>query len=163
MENIRIGFGYDIHRLVSGRYLILGGVKIPFEKGLEGHSDADVVIHAIIDAVLGAMGEGDIGTHFPDTDPKYEDISSCKLLENIKMIIDKKKYQIVNIDVSINLEKPRLNPFINEMSSIVAACLNIEPDQVNTKAKTNERLGPIGEGKAIACYAVALLTKKLET
>ncbi len=155
---MRVGLGYDIHRLKEGRKLILGGVHLPFSSGLEGHSDGDVLIHAILDGLLGAGGEPDIGSYFPDTDERYKDISSARLLKKIREIISKKGYSIQNIDTVVIAQKPRIGPFRNKMRENIARILDIKLDQINIKAKTAERLGPIGEGKAIACQAVVLLT-----
>ncbi len=156
---MRIGFGYDIHKLVEKRKLILGGIEVPSKKGLLGHSDADVLLHAIIDALLGAAGLGDIGEHFPDTDKKYKNISSKILLQRTDEIIKSKGFAIDNIDAVIILEKPKLNELKEKMSLDIAAILNIPKDRVNVKAKTNEGLDSIGKGKAIAAYAVAALVK----
>ena len=156
----RIGNGYDIHKLVEERKLYIGGIEIPYEYGLLGHSDADVLIHAIIDALLGALSLGDIGTHFPPTDMKYKDISSIELLENVKKLIIPKKYHINNIDAVIQAEKPKMSDYIPFMRDKLSEILEITKDQISIKATTMEGLGPIGEGKAIASYAVALLYKE---
>ena len=153
---MRVGIGYDIHRLVKGRKLIIGGVEIPFEKGLLGHSDADVLVHSICDALLGAMGLGDIGQHFPDTDEKYKGISSMKLLKEVMEKIKKEKFKIVNIDANIIAEKPRLLPYIEEMKKNLKKILGKDVS-VNIKARTNEGLGEIGRGEAIASQAIVLL------
>jgi len=158
---MRIGFGYDIHRLVNNRKLVLGGIDVPAKKGLLGHSDADALLHAIIDAILGAAGLGDIGKHFPDTDKKYKDISSAILLERVDKIIKGKGYLINNIDTVIILEKPKLGGLKEKMAERIAAILNISKDKVNVKAKTNEGLDSTGKGQAIAAYAVAVLNKKV--
>ncbi|RKZ26889.1 2-C-methyl-D-erythritol 2,4-cyclodiphosphate synthase [bacterium] len=152
---MRVGIGYDIHRTVKNRKLILGGVEIPFEFGLEGHSDADVLIHAIIDALLGAAALGDIGTHFPDTDPKYENISSIELLKNTHKILVDNMFQIVDIDSTIIAERPKLLPYIQNMRENIASALDINIEQISVKAKTNEGLDSIGRGEAIAAIAVA--------
>lgn len=157
MNGFCVGFGYDIHRLVSGRDLVLGGVKIPFNKGLSGHSDADVLIHAIIDALLGAMGERDIGALFPDNDDAYKDISSSELLKKVINIVEEKQFKINNIDSTVILEKPRLNAHIPSMISAISGLIKVLPKQVSIKPKTNEGLGVIGTGDAVACYAVCLL------
>ena len=157
---MRVGIGYDIHRLVKGRKLIIGGVEIPFEKGLLGHSDADVLVHSICDALLGAMGLGDIGKHFPDTDEKYKGISSMKLLKEVMEKIKKGNFKIVNIDTNIIAEKPRLLPYIEEMKKNLRKILG-KYVSVNIKARTNEGLGEIGRGEAIASQAIVLL-KSLE-
>lgn len=157
---MRIGIGYDIHRLVKGRDLILGGVKIPYEKGLEGHSDADVVLHAISDALLGAASKGDIGELFPDTDPKYKDVKSAELLEKVYALIKDKGYVINNIDTIIIAEEPKFTPFKKQIQQNIARLLNIPADRVGVKAKTNEGLGGIGKKGAIASYAAVLLELK---
>jgi len=157
---MRIGFGYDVHRLEKGKPLILGGVAIPFEKGLVGYSDADVLTHAVIDALIGAMGEGDIGGHFPSGEPKYKGISSLKLLSEIKGLVESGGYVVGNIDSTVVCELPRLAPFIGEIKLSLARTLDIASDQVNVKAKTEEGLGFTGEGKGISAYAVCLIHKK---
>ena len=154
---LKIGFGYDVHPLVKERDFILGGVKIPFEKGLSGHSDADVLSHAIGDALLGACNLGDIGQHFPDTDEKYKGISSLKLLSWIKNKIEKNKAHILNIDSTLVAEKPKLSPYIEKMKENIAQALGIKIDQVSVKATTTEGLGFAGRGEGIACYAVVLV------
>ncbi len=159
MNKIRIGLGYDIHRLVSGRKLILGGIEIPFDLGLDGHSDADVVAHAVIDALLGAASSGDIGSHFPDDDPAYKNADSIKLLEKTKTIIGEKGFAAANIDVTIIAENPRLAPYITEMKHRVAKAVGISLDDISIKAKTNEKIGAIGRGEGIAAFSVALLYK----
>jgi 2-C-methyl-D-erythritol 2,4-cyclodiphosphate synthase len=157
---MRIGIGYDVHKLVENRPLILGGVHIPHDKGLEGHSDADVLIHAIMDSILGACGEGDIGRHFPNTDEKYLGISSLKLLASTKRIMESKCFQIQNIDAVIIAQKPRLSPFLNTMKNNIALVLGSLPDQINIKATTTETLGFEGREEGIAAQAVCLLMKK---
>jgi len=154
---VRCGIGYDVHKLVNGRELVLGGVKIPFEKGLAGHSDADVLTHAIMDALLGAAGQGDIGRHFPDTDPQYKGISSLYLLERVATMISDAGYTIQNIDSIIVAQKPKLAPYIDRMAGTLAARLKISPSQVNVKATTTEGLGFTGTGEGIAAYAVVAL------
>jgi 2-C-methyl-D-erythritol 2,4-cyclodiphosphate synthase len=154
---MRIGFGYDIHPLKRGRDLILGGVRIDSESGLEGHSDADVVVHAVIDALLGASGQGDIGTHFPDNENEWKDISSLILLSHIYKLIDKKRYKISNIDLTIVLEKPKILYYYPDIKKNIARILKISEEQVNIKASTNEGIGVIGRGEGIAAYCVALL------
>lgn len=156
-NNMRAGIGYDIHRLVEDRPLILGGVNIPFEKGLLGHSDADVLLHAICDALLGAAGLGDIGHHFPDKDPRYKDVSSLALLEKVKILIDRQSFEIMNIDCTIVAERPYLAPFLGDMKKGIADLLGIGIRQINIKATTNEGLGPAGQGEGIAAQAIALL------
>jgi len=154
---MRIGFGYDIHPLVLGRKLILGGEIIPYQKGLDGHSDADVLIHSLIDALLGAAGEGDIGQHFPDNDEQYKDISSLKLLKNIYKILKRKKLTINNIDVSMVLEEPKIAPFIISMKNNIAKVLKISSEKVNIKATTNEKMGFIGRKEGVASFCVVSL------
>lgn len=157
---MRSGIGYDVHRLVEGRKLILGGVDIPFEKGLLGHSDADVLTHAICDALLGAAGLGDIGRHFPDSDNSYKDISSLLLLEKTSSMIVDKGFMISNIDATIFAEKPKLAPYMEQMASSIAACSGIDPSQVNIKATTTEGLGMFGKGEGMGAMAIALIIKK---
>ena len=156
---MRIGNGYDVHRLVEGRKLILGGVHIPFEKGLLGHSDADVLTHAIMDALLGAAGEGDIGRHFPDTDEKYKDADSLKLLEKVGEILQDKLYVIENIDAVLMAERPKIAPYIPEMRKKLSAALGIEEDRINIKATTEEGLGFVGLGEGMKAQAAALLNE----
>lgn len=156
---MRIGFGYDIHRLVKDRELILGGVTIPFEKGLIGHSDADVLTHAICDALLGAAGEGDIGCHFPDSEPAFKDVSSIYLLSQTYEIIRGKGFSVVNIDATIMAESPRLQPYRVAMQQNIAATLENVTERVNVKATTMEGLGMIGRGEGMAAMSVALITK----
>ncbi len=155
---MRIGFGYDVHPLILGRRLILGGEIIPYRRGLDGHSDADVLIHSLIDALLGAAGEGDIGQHFPDNDEQYKNISSLVLLENTYEKLKRKKFTINNIDASIILEEPRLAPFIANMKNNIAQVLKISSGKVNIKAKTNEKMGFIGREEGIASYCVVSLS-----
>lgn len=159
---MRIGTGYDVHRLTDGRKLIIGGVDIPYEKGLLGHSDADVLLHAIMDALLGAAAMGDIGKHFPDSDPEYEGISSILLLKKVSGMISEKLYFIENIDATIIAQAPKMRPYIDEMRQNVAAALDISADQVNIKATTEEGLGFTGEGLGIAAQAVCLLASPSE-
>ncbi len=151
----RIGTGYDVHRLVSGRKLILCGVEIPWEKGLLGHSDADVAVHALMDALLGAAGLGDIGLHFPDSDPEYEGISSMKLLKKVGGMLTNRGYRINNADITIVCQEPRLRPYIPQMRKNVALFLGIPEDRVNVKATTEERLGFTGSGEGISAQAAA--------
>jgi 2-C-methyl-D-erythritol 2,4-cyclodiphosphate synthase len=158
MRNLRIGYGYDIHRLSEGRLLILGGVEIPFSKGLVGHSDADVLLHAIIDALLGACALGDIGRHFPDTDEAFRNVDSRKLLRKVHKLITRENYEIVNIDSTIVAEQPKLAPHISKMRTNIAKDLKIEPNQVSVKATTSEKIGPEGTKEGISARAVALLT-----
>lgn len=155
--NFRIGIGYDIHRLVEGRKLFIGGIEIPYLKGLLGHSDADVLLHAICDALLGAIGAQDIGQMFPDSDPRYQGISSRELLKKVNEEVKKKRFLINNIDTVVIAEEPVLSPFKRHMEKAIAEILNINEEHVNIKGKTNEGLGDIGEKKAIAAYAVAML------
>lgn len=159
MLNYRIGLGYDIHRLETGRDLIIGGVKIPFEKGLQGHSDADVLIHAIIDAMLGALALSDIGTLFPDNNDNFKNIDSKILLKKVYEIIQEKGYEINNIDSNIIAQAPKMMPHIPEMKKVLAQILNISTEQISIKAKTNEEMDAVGELKAIEANAVAMLTK----
>jgi len=156
----RVGIGYDIHRLVEGRKLILGGLDIPYKKGLLGHSDADVLTHAICDALLGALGQGDIGEHFPDTDARYKNISSIALLKEVKKLADLHGYRIMNVDTTVIAEKPDLKPFKPKIRMILAEALGLSEDAVNVKAKTNEGLafGPNGE-EAMVAHAIVLLSK----
>jgi len=154
---MKVGIGYDIHRLVEGRRLVLGGVEIDFPRGLLGHSDADVLIHAICDAMLGAAGLGDIGRHFPDTDERYRGISSIKLLEEVNGKVGDARFSIGNIDVTVILQRPKLAAVIPQIEERLAAVLDIETDRINIKATTNEGLDAFGRGEAIAAYAVALL------
>lgn len=155
---MRIGIGYDLHRLVEGRKLILGGVDIPFEKGLLGHSDADVLLHAITDALLGAAALGDIGQHFPDTDPKYKNADSRNLLKNVVSLIAKNGYKIENIDTVVICERPRLSPYSDKIRENIARDLGIDRAAVGFKAKTNEKLGVVGDGLAVIAQAVVLIT-----
>ena len=156
---MRVGLGYDAHRLVAGRPLILGGVEIPHAQGLLGHSDADVLSHAIGDALLGAVGAGDLGTHFPDKDPAYEGISSLILLERIMAVVGDRGFAPVNVDASIVAQEPRLAPHIPEMQKKLALILGLTPNDVNIKATTTEQMGFTGRGEGIAAYAVVLVTK----
>lgn len=156
---IRIGIGYDIHRLDKGRKLILGGVEIPFEKGLTGHSDADVLLHAICDALLGAIGEGDIGIHFPNRDPAYKDISSLKLLQQVYELVKEKGCRVNNIDSTIIAERPKLKGYVEEMVKNISNILEIGKVDINIKATTNEGLGPLGKGEGVAAYAVCTIVK----
>ena len=158
--NIRIGNGYDIHRLVTGRPLILGGVEIAHTVGLLGHSDADVLTHAIMDAMLGALSLGDIGHYFPPTEPQWQGANSLKLLEQVNQLIIDKGWQINNIDSVIVAEKPKMKPHLNAMRAKLAETLKINPEQVGIKATTNEQLGPVGREEGIAVYAVVLLVKE---
>ena len=161
--SMRIGMGYDVHRLVEGRDLIIGGVKIPYEKGLLGHSDADVLLHAIMDALLGAAALGDIGKHFPDTDPQYKGISSIKLLEHVTKLIEEKGYIVENIDATIIAQKPKMRPYIEEMEKNIATALHIDVSQVNVKATTEEGLGFTGTEQGISSQAICALTTIYES
>ena len=154
---MKIGFGYDVHKLVEGRPLILGGVHIPFEKGLLGHSDADALIHAIIDSLLGAANLGDIGVHFSDTDGAYKDISSVILLDRTKVLLQESKYKIVNIDATIVLEKPKLAAYIADMKEIIAVKLDTESTQISIKATREEGMGFVGNSEGIKVFAVCLI------
>lgn len=156
---MRVGMGYDVHKLTEGRDLILGGVKIPYEKGLLGHSDADVLLHAIMDALLGAAALGDIGKHFPDTDERYKGISSLALLEQVGKLLDEKLYVIENIDATIIAQKPKMLPHIEKMRQNIAETLQIETDQINVKATTEEGLGFTGSGEGISAQAICALEK----
>ena len=157
--NIRIGNGYDIHKLVTGRPLILGGIEIPHTLGLLGHSDADVLIHAIMDALLGALGMGDIGHYFPPSDPKWKGANSKILLEQVAQLIASAGWRIGNIDSTVVAEQPKLKPYLKEMRSAIARVLKIEISQISIKATTNEKLGAVGREEGICAYAVVLLTK----
>ncbi len=154
---MRVGFGYDVHAFVSGRLLILGGVTIPYPFGLKGHSDADVLIHAICDALLGAVAEGDIGRHFPDTDPQYKDIRSTILLKKVLTKVREKRFHPINIDATIVAQKPKLSDFIPRMAKEISDVLEMEAERVNVKATTTEGLGFAGREEGIAAYAVALV------
>lgn len=154
---MRVGMGYDVHRLTEGRELIIGGVNIPYEKGLLGHSDADVLVHAIMDALLGAAALGDIGTHFPDTDDRYKGASSIELLKHVGKLIDDRLYIISNIDATIVAQKPKMASYIDRMRENIAGALNISKDQINVKATTEEKLGFTGSGEGISSQAVACL------
>ncbi len=154
---MRIGHGYDVHRLVPGRALILGGVPIPFETGLDGHSDADVLLHAVMDALLGAAGLRDIGYHFPDTDSRYRGISSGKLLRTVGEMLDAAGYRVSNVDVTVIAQQPKLKPYIPQMADNIARDLRIDVKRVNVKATTEEGLGFTGSGAGMACHAVCLL------
>ena len=154
---MRIGHGYDVHRLVPGRALILGGVTIPYEKGLDGHSDADVLVHAVMDALTGAARLGDIGKLFPDTDPAYAGISSLKLLAEVGRLLGEKGFAVVNIDATLLAQAPKVGPYKQQMAENIAAALGISPEQVNVKATTEEGLGFTGDGSGMAAHAVVLL------
>ena len=156
---MRVGMGYDVHKLVEDRELILGGVTIPYEKGLLGHSDADVLLHAVMDALLGAAALGDIGKHFPDTDPQYKGISSIRRLEHVAALLDEQNYIVENIDATIIAQRPKMRPYIDTMRENVAKALKISVDQVNIKATTEEGLGFTGSGEGISSQAVCALEK----
>ncbi|MCG2713622.1 MAG: 2-C-methyl-D-erythritol 2,4-cyclodiphosphate synthase [Candidatus Omnitrophica bacterium] len=157
MKN-KVGIGYDIHRLIEGRKLFLGGIEIPYILGLLGHSDGDALIHALCDALLGALALGDIGEHFPDTDPEYQGIASCQLLSAVKELVDKSGYKINNIDAVIIAQEPVLTPFKKQMKQKLCTLLTLNADCLNIKAKTNEGIGQVGNIEAIACYVVASLS-----
>ncbi len=157
MCNFRVGHGYDVHRLVEGRRFILGGVDIPHERGLAGHSDADVLVHAIMDAILGALGLGDIGRHFPDTSAEFADISSLVLLKKVKDIMGQKGAVLVNLDSTLVLQKPKIAPYIDEMIANIADILGVDRGIVNVKATTEEHLGFTGSGEGVAAHAVVLV------
>lgn len=154
---IRCGIGYDLHRLTEGRPLMIGGVHVPFDKGPVGHSDGDVLAHALCDALLGASGLGDIGTHFPDSDPKWKGANSLMFLEHTRKLLDEKKLRINHLDAIVVLERPKLGPHFPAMREALAKSLGIRPDQINLKAKTNEAVDAVGRGEAIACHTIATL------
>ena len=155
---MRIGMGYDVHAFAENRKLILGGVEIPHEKGLLGHSDADVLVHSVMDAILGALGERDIGYHFPDTDAQYKDISSLELLNQVAKMMKKSGHRIGNIDITLVAEEPKISPYIPEMKNILAKHLDCKKNIINIKATTTEGLGFVGHKEGIACYCICLLT-----
>ena len=157
---MRIGYGYDVHRLVEGRKLIMGGVEIDYERGLLGHSDADVLLHAVMDSLLGAAALGDIGKHFPDTDERYKGISSIKLLKEVLNLINENNYCIINLDATIIAQKPKMRPYIDQMRENIAAALNMDISCVNVKATTEEGLGFTGEGLGIAANCICLIENK---
>ncbi len=159
-QPFRTGFGYDVHAFGDGRKLILGGVEIPHEKGLIGHSDADVLLHAVCDALLGAIALGDIGKHFPDTDEEYKDADSRQLLKNCYSLVLDKKYRLGNVDTTVVLEKPKLSPYINNMREVISRLLECSVDQVSVKATTSEKLGFVGMEQGVKAYAVVLLVKE---
>jgi 2-C-methyl-D-erythritol 2,4-cyclodiphosphate synthase len=154
---VRVGIGYDVHPLVPGRRLVLGGVEIPFDKGLDGHSDGDAAVHAIIDALLGAAGLGDIGTHFPSSEPEYKDISSLVLLHRVVQKLKGRGLEVGNVDATIVAERPRLSPFVARMRESISRTLEVGVDQVSVKTTTSKGLGFVGRGQAIAVHAVALV------
>ena len=155
----RIGQGFDVHQLTEGRPLIIGGITIPYEKGLLGHSDADVLLHTVADACLGAIGEGDIGRHFPDTDPNFKDADSAKLMEHVWQLVKDRGYELVNADCTIIAQKPKMAPYIQQMKERIAGLLNASPEQINVKATTTEKLGFTGRGEGIASQVVVLLKR----
>jgi 2-C-methyl-D-erythritol 2,4-cyclodiphosphate synthase len=157
--NVRCGIGYDLHRLAEGRKLIIGGMEIPFDKGPVGHSDGDVVAHAMVDALLGAAGLGDIGTHFPDSDPKWKGANSLLFLEHARKLLNEKKFVIEHIDAVVILERPKLGPHFPKMREILAKSLGIPAEKVHLKAKTNEGVDAVGRGEAIAAHIVATLSR----
>jgi 2-C-methyl-D-erythritol 2,4-cyclodiphosphate synthase len=157
---IRIGHGYDVHKLVEGRKLILGGVEIPYERGLLGHSDADVLVHAIMDALFGAAAMGDIGRAFPDNDPAYEGIDSMILLSRTREMLEERGWQVGNVDATVIAQRPKLMTYIPEMTRRIAQVLQVEVDQVNVKATTEEKLGFTGRGEGISAHSVAIITRK---
>lgn len=159
---MRVGIGYDVHKLTEGRDMIIGGVHVPYEKGLLGHSDADVLLHAIMDALLGAAALGDIGKHFPDTDERYKGASSVKLLECVKVLLDEKGYRVNNIDATIIAQRPKLRPYIEQMEENIAKTLEISVDQVNVKATTEEGLGFTGAGEGISSQAICMLEEIID-
>ena len=163
ISTFRSGFGYDVHRLVEGRPLILGGVEVPFERGLEGHSDADVLLHALIDAILGAAGEGDIGTHFPSSDPTLKGISSVTMLGRIAAYVGAKGWHVENIDGTIVAQRPRLSPHTPRMKAAIAEILSIEPECVNIKSKTTDGLGFTGTEEGMAAYCAVMLSRGMRT
>ncbi len=160
MMDMRIGHGYDVHRLVEGRALVLGGVTVPYEKGLLGHSDADVLLHAVMDAVLGAMGAGDIGRHFPDSDPRYAGISSMKLAAHVAGLVSSAGYRVGNIDATLIAQKPKIAPYIEEMCRQIASVFGVDRTAVNVKGTTEEKLGFTGSGEGMAAHAVCILVRE---
>ena len=158
--NFRTGFGFDVHAFSDGRKLIIGGIEIPFEKGLEGHSDADVLLHAICDAMLGALALGDIGIHFPNTDPKWKDVDSTKLLEYVDKLVNDKGYELGNLDCVLAMEKPKISPYINNIKNRISELLNAETDQISIKATTTEKLGFVGRTEGVVAFATVLIVKK---
>ncbi len=154
---MKVGFGFDVHRLVRHRKLVMGGVEIPFHLGLEGHSDADVLIHAIVDSILGALGLGDIGRHFPDTDPVWEGVESTRFLKAARDLLERHSFRVVNLDATVVAQEPKILPFAARICESIAGSLGIAPGQVNIKAKTTEGLGYIGEQKGMAAYAVVCI------
>ncbi len=158
--NIRTGFGFDVHAFTEGRKLIIGGVEIPYEKGLEGHSDADVLLHAICDAMLGALALGDIGKHFPNDDEKWKDSDSAKLLKFCNNLINEKGFELGNLDCVLAIEKPKISPYVEQIRNRIAEILNADVDQISVKATTTERMGFVGRAEGIVSFATVLLVKK---
>jgi len=158
--SVRVGIGYDLHRLEAGRKLIVGGIELAFEKGPAGHSDGDVVAHALCDALLGAAGLGDIGTHFPDTDPKWKDANSLLFLEHARKLLDEKQLTIEHVDAIVILERPKLGPHFPKMREVLAKSLNVVPEKIHLRAKTNEGVDAVGRGEAIASHVVATLESR---
>jgi 2-C-methyl-D-erythritol 2,4-cyclodiphosphate synthase len=158
--SVRCGIGYDLHRLAEGRKLIVGGIELPFDKGSVGHSDGDVLAHALCDALLGAAGLGDIGTHFPDTDPKWKGANSLRFLEHARKLLDEKQFSIEHVDAVVITEKPKLGPHFLKMREALAKALGVPPEKIHLKAKTNEGVDAIGRGEAIAAHVVATLSRK---
>lgn len=157
MNEIRIGHGYDVHRFAENRRLVIGGVEIPWQKGLLGHSDADVLVHAIMDAILGALGEGDIGKHFPDTDDEFKGVSSLNLLTRVKKMLDKAKAKVVNLDTTLIMQKPKILPYVESMKNNISFALNLDFSRINIKATTEENLGFTGREEGAAAHAVVLI------
>ena len=160
MSGMRVGFGYDIHPLADGRKLVLGGVKIPFDLGLDGHSDADVLVHAVMDSLLGAAAQGDIGKHFPPGDPAYKDISSMELLHRVRGLIESEGWQVGNVDATIVAQEPRLAPFLDRMRQCIGDVLGLDVNRVSVKACSPEGIGPLGNKEGISSYAVAVLVQR---
>jgi 2-C-methyl-D-erythritol 2,4-cyclodiphosphate synthase len=160
MSEMRAGIGYDIHRLVEGRALMLGGARMEFPKGLLGYSDGDALLHAICDALLGAAGLGDIGGHFPDTDPAYKGVASIELVKRVAVILAKSGWEVVNVDANVIAERPKIGPYVGEMKKIIGGALGIPAERVSIKGRTREGLGEVGRGEAIAAQAVAMIKKK---
>jgi 2-C-methyl-D-erythritol 2,4-cyclodiphosphate synthase len=158
--NFRTGFGFDVHAFAENRKLIIGGIEIPNDKGLEGHSDADVLIHAICDAMLGALSLGDIGIHFPDTEVKWKNADSAVLLKNVNELIQAKGYELGNLDCVLAMEKPKISPYIDRMKNRIAEILSVDSDQISIKATTTEKLGFVGRAEGVACFATVLLMQK---
>jgi 2-C-methyl-D-erythritol 2,4-cyclodiphosphate synthase len=159
--NFRTGFGFDVHAFVEGRKLIIGGVEIPFDKGLEGHSDADVLLHAICDAMLGALALGDIGIHFPNTDERWKDADSSLLLKHVNELINSKGYELGNLDCVLAMEKPKISPYVEQIRKCISDILNTDADQISIKATTTEKLGFVGRTEGVVAFATVLLTKKV--